>query len=300
MKAELYILGLFTFKDEDEKNIVFDKEQLNSINLNIEEELGIKRTVTNSNWVKYNLSHSDIMNPPVSDSCRLTAAEMGYYHHRVIFRFIIEGTDVNTDLREIRSKLKNFANEQIATAIIKPNLPHGFLHCDIYQLIIVHEGKKIFSKKEDLIFSNDTTTMAFDINEPNKILPGGKRYNIRISIPSTIIYTRSGVSADFQKAIINSIYQYCLYEKKEANKRNKTTDIGETQLVHLWNHIIDTMGGRTSDKNIAKISQTNYLLAFVALLIAIIAFDVDSVSEKWDYLTQGVKNIGSMIVSLFR
>ncbi|WP_284036504.1 hypothetical protein [Neobacillus sp. 114] len=299
MKAEVYILGLFTFQGEEDENIVFSNEQLNIINTNIENQLGIKRVSQPSKWVNYPLNKKELMECLHTSACTITAAEMGYYHHRVIFRFILEGENLHPELRNIRQNLKSYSKEIIQKAIIQPNRDLKFIDFDIYPLFIIHEGLNFFMKKEDPVFSNDTTTMAFDITEPSKLSPIGKKYNIRISIPSTIIYTRAGVSDDFLKAMINSIYQYCLYEKKELNKQKKITEIGEGQLVKLWHHIIDTMGGRTLDKNIAKVSQTNYILAFAALLIAIVAFDIEKFTANWHYLTGSVKTFANVIFSIF-
>ncbi|MBH9967971.1 hypothetical protein [[Bacillus] enclensis] len=296
MKTEVYILGLFSFNGEEEKNVVFSNNELDTINSRIENVLGVKRLNLESKWVTYHLDHNEVIASLEGVSSHLTRAEMGYYHHRVIFRFTFEGNDFNSELRDIRQGLKEFSNELISSVIIKPNQDLLFERCDTYQLFIVHEGRKLFSKEADPIYSNDTTTMAFNITEPSKISPIGKKYNIRISIPSTIIYSQSGVSDDFLKAMINSIYQYCLYEKKELNRKKEISDIDETQLVHLWHHIIDTMGGRTLDKNIAKVSQTNFILAFGALLIAIVAFDVDKFKYNWSFLGDFFKIVSTIFI----
>ncbi|MEH6993445.1 hypothetical protein V7075_12090 [Neobacillus drentensis] len=295
MKAEAYILGLFTFEDEDEENIVFKNFELDTINANIEKHLGFKRTIQDSKWVTYHFTNKEILQ---SSTCKITEAEMGYYHHRVIFRFIIDGDKINTELRDIRENLKAFAQNVIQNSIIEPNRSFKFKDFDIYQLLIIHEGIKISTKKEDPVFSNDTTTMAFDITEPRKISPFGRKYNIRISIPSTIIYSKFGVSDDFLKAMINSIYQYCLYEKKELNKHKRISDIGEGQLVKLWHHIIDTMGGRTLDKNLAKVSHTNYVVAVIALAIGAVAFDLEKVFANWKLFASGFKNFANLIFSI--
>jgi hypothetical protein len=299
MKAEVYILGLFTFNGEDEKNIVFSNEQLNAININTKNHLSNQTINHESKWVTYPLNQKELGHLLESNTANLVEAEMGYYHHRVIFRFILKGDKINSEIRDIREKLKAYANNLITTAIIEPNHEFQFAHCDIYPLFIVHEGLKYHFKKEDPVFSNDTTTMAFDITEPSKISPIGKTYNIRISIPSTIIYTRSGVSDDFLKAMINSIYQYCLYEQKQLNKHKNIGEIGEGQLVSLWHHIIDTMGGRTLDKNIAKVSQTNYILAFGALLIAVVAFDLEKFKMNTDFIYNNIKSFINLIFSVF-
>jgi hypothetical protein len=291
MKAEIYVLGLFSFKGEEEENIVFNSSQLDTINSNIEKILELNRVNQDeSKWVTYNIeTHTkSLVN---TASCHVAEATMGYYHHRVIFRFIIEGEKLNSELRDIRESIKRNTVDMINRAIIEPNKDLGFIDCETYPLFILKEGLHFYFKKEDPVFSNDTTTMAFDITEPIKFWPIGRKYNIRISIPSTIIYTRSGVSNDFLKAIINSIYQYCLYEKKELNRQKKINGISEDQLVHLWKHIIDTMGGRTLDKNIAKISETNYILAFAAFIIAIVAFDRVKFLENWGLITGFIKKI---------
>jgi hypothetical protein len=277
MKADVYILGLFTFNDEEKKNKVFSDKDLENINLNLEQSPQLTKDSSEqmSRWRMYNIDMGEI-GQKISKTT-IVSSTLGYYHHRVIFRFQLSGKNIENELRKIRSVLKEYAESIIKDSIIKPNESHGFFDCDTYQLIIVQNRNLLNFKKEDAVFSNDTTTMTFDINEPSAIMPVGKKYNIRISIPSTIITSKDRVSDDFIKAMINAIYQSCLYEIKEKRREEKELEIelSEDQLVNLWQHVIDTMGGRTLDKNIAKISQTNYFVAFAAFIVAIIAFDLD-------------------------
>ncbi|ALC89406.1 hypothetical protein AM500_06125 [Bacillus sp. FJAT-18017] len=322
MITEVYVLGLFSFENEDKKNIIFNSGELKDINESIMRHLKYNMKTSKGKWETYHLDCQDIIKLfPFSLQC--SHAEMGYYHHRVIFKFILEG-DIVPKIRDIRAILEKYVKTTIDNSIIKPNLDEGFIDKSIYQLLILHEGLQFFLKKEDPIFSDDTTTMAFDLNEPRKYWMVGRKYNIRISIPSTIIYTRAGVSDDFLKAMTNSIYHYCLYEIKEAKSRkrkeqetNKLTKpklkngkqkrqveidevcIEEEKLVHLWQHILDTMGGRTLDKNLAKVSQTNYILAFAAFLIALFAFDLDKFQDNAGLIKGFIKGVFHMVGSWF-
>ncbi|PLS17807.1 hypothetical protein CVD28_08895 [Bacillus sp. M6-12] len=285
MKAEVYILGLFTFKDEDKKNKVFNDRELNKINENINstDGLKLKNIQPNSRWKMYQLDISEIQTKiPLT---KITSASMGYYHHRLIFRFQLTGKRIDIDLRKIRKVFNDYSKNIITNSIINPNKVYDFKHCDTYQLIFLRNRQFLRFSKEDAVFSNDTTTMTFDISEPSAIMPFGKKYNIRISIPSTIITSKEKVSDDFSKAMINAIYQSCLYEIKDKRKmKNETTELSEDQLVKLWQHIIDTMGGRTLDKNIAKISQTNLIVAVAALLLGLIAIDAKKIFSFADFI----------------
>lgn len=46
--------------------------------------------------------------------------------------------------------------------------------------------------------------------------------------------------------------------------------LNEDLLIALWEHILDTMGGRVADLNTARITQTTYYVAVVALFTSVI------------------------------
>jgi hypothetical protein len=73
--------------------------------------------------------------------------------------------------------------------------------------------------------------------------------------------------------IINTIYQYCLYEKKliDENKGTRENRLDESVLVNLWDHIVSTMGGRPVDILIARIAFLANILAIIAITLAILA-----------------------------
>jgi hypothetical protein len=287
MKVDVYILGLFVFKGENEESVVFSDAALDEINTRIENYLGVERiNEKNTRWKKYILNKGELIETLKSASVELEDASMGYYHHRVIFKFELAGQNLNEKVRELRKVLKNYADQTIQNAIVTPNKDYRFDFCYTYPLVVVREGIQIAYRKKDHVFSDDTTTLTFEINEPRFLVPIGKKYNIRISIPSTIIYTKNKISNDVLKAMINAIYQYCLYKKKEKFKEapNPNIELGEDQLVQLWQYIIDTMGGKTLDKNIAKISETNYFVALAAFVIALVAFDLGKLQSNLTYL----------------
>ncbi|MBU7045735.1 MAG: hypothetical protein HXS54_04805 [Theionarchaea archaeon] len=143
-----------------------------------------------------------------------------------------------------------------------------------YPLIVV---KSSAEKHEPVPFSEETTSLCFEIVEPKWWLPLGRKHMMRISIPSTILYVQKGVGKDLLRDIINAIYQYCLYEKKAKDEKKRLIDwkngpydnqLDEDILTKLWEHVLHAMGGRSADLRVVRITNMTRLIALLAFLVS--------------------------------
>jgi len=73
--------------------------------------------------------------------------------------------------------------------------------------------------------------------------------------------------------MINAVYQHCLYIKKldDMNKDELSNEMDESILTDLWKHMEDTMGGRSFDVHITRLTHFSYFLALFAIIISILS-----------------------------
>jgi len=107
---------------------------------------------------------------------------------------------------------------------------------------------------------------------PTKLF--GKKHMMRISVPSTILYTRGKVGKNLLRDIINAIYLHCLYKKMSRDKKSGIfkNAIDSDINAQLMENTLDKMGGRTADVHNTMMSNIRYILALLALLVATSAF----------------------------
>ena len=317
MKVKVYWLYLFKFADD---KIVFYKRELEKANDEIRKCLRqYKKFERKGAYYVYELCHEEFSNK-ILDKVTIELAQLGYYHHRAIVYFNLDAEGdfsllrgIREETGEIADKLVNYCvkkkiNELVDKKTIREEGEIRYLYR--YPLIVVENG----IEEHDIVpFSDQTTSMCFEVIEPSWWPPSGKKYLMRISIPKTILYTRKDrpryligkvihfigkvihfigeilhligetlhligekkpmVSESLLRSIINAIYQYCLYEKKLQDENGPfDTVLDETLLVRLWEHAIDTMGGKTADVYIARIACITFFVTFSAFLVALIAF----------------------------
>ncbi len=238
----------------------------------------------------------------------IDSVQLGYYHHRVIVYYKLNFSGGFSELREIRrgfngvtdciirNCVQNKINELISSKEITRDEKIIFFYT--YPFIFIRD---ILEENKKFPFSEETGTLCFEIVEPSWIWPFGKRYLVRISIPATTLqrqegsaeklfggirnlfhflhtddvsgYDNTNISKSLLRDMTNAIYQHCLYEKKLADIRAGTFDnkMDENLLVNLWTHILNTMGGRSTDVHNTKIAHTGYFVALMALVASIIA-----------------------------
>ena len=147
-----------------------------------------------------------------------------------------------------------------------------------YPLIVV---KSSAEKHESVPFSEETTSLCFEIAEPKWWPLSGRKHMMRISIPSTILYVQKSIGKDLLRDIINAIYQYCLYEKKAKDEKKKLIDwkngpydnqLDEDILTKLWEHALHAMGGRSTDLRVVRITNMTRLIALLAFLVSAASF----------------------------
>lgn len=276
MKVIVYVLCLLKFDDD---NAVFSQNELEEFNKIIREYIGIEST-SSSVWNLYpcdaHLSkHLELKNNSKS-TMTIDSAVMGYYHHRLIARFEITPSEINfMTLREIRKTFVEYTNGIVDALRQGSNQIHFYYS---YPMLMVEGKRKAIQNpwlsEKDNIFTEETTSLAFEVVEPRWWSPMGSTHLIRISIPGILIYSKRPVNYSLVRDLINAIYQYGLYEKKLLDAKQKPENrMTEDNLVKLWEHILDTMGGRTNDKYMAKLTQTNYFVALLALIVALSSVD---------------------------
>ena len=281
MKIKMYVLCLLKFEDDD---IVFNTEELKSINQTInnclqQQEFLTDRSKPRGGFHVYSLNP---MNLPIDKTniSQITLAELGYYHHRVIVNLILDLEDSFRALREVREELKQFSDNIIDSCI--KNKINGLIQYRkvrkegkvkffyTYPLIIIEDGAK---KCETIPFSEQTDALCCEIVEPYWRKLFGKKHIMRITVPSTILYTQGKVGKNLLRDLINAIYLRCLYEKMSRDKKSGTfkNAINSDINVALMDYILDKMGGRTVDVHNVMMANITYILAFLALLVATLA-----------------------------
>jgi len=291
MKMDIFVLALLKFKDD---SLILSKKELDKLTGFIAETLQLEPE-RKEDWAKFQLSESPLKPELSPEICAtIKSATLGYYHHRVIVNFSLDGVADMHEMRYLRSELLDYAD-----ALIERSLLHqGYDELESfysYPILVVKQPRSLReriqglfgssaskqakrSKYEELLYSGETTSLSFEIVDPKWWMPIGHTYKVRISIPSTILYTTRDVGKRLLRDIINSVYQYCLYTKKldDSNSRKAqpniqlTRRLSEQQLVSLWEHIINNMGGRSTDANMTRISLFNYLIAIGAFVLAIV------------------------------
>jgi hypothetical protein len=278
MKIEMYVLCLLKFKDG---RIVFKSDELESINVAITNGLKKRKLfIVDKNDKKsgdvfkvYRLDPKKI-EPCLRKSAKIESAEIGYYHHRVIAYLRLDSADDFSKLREVRDRLKKLVdkliergvkdqiNKLICAGTVREEAEVEFFYT--YPLTVVKKRRK---RSEAFPFSEETSTLCFDIIEPSWFPPTAKRHMMRISIPGTILYSSSwGVSTELRRDIVNVIYQYCLYEKKSMDKLPFKNVLDENLLANLWTQIVNRIGGRMIEAHTIRL---NFLTILLIILTAI-------------------------------
>ena len=330
MESEVFVLGLHNFSDD---RVVYEFQELKSIKKEIskylrEKELLKKEWEASGGWHVYRLdpkrlhsakpenpdkNHSDEPYIRKSSSFKILSIELGYYHHRVIVHFIVKLRTKRSSykrtekarnrflaLREVRKELTKGADKIIDDCVekrVNTLVDSGDVREEgrieityTYPLIKV---KGTAEEYGPLPFSEETTSLCFEVVEPCWWPPSGRKHLMRISIPSTILYIEKKLGRSLLRDIINAIYQYCLYEKKgkdnkkldekKSKMKNPTKNeikklmeeifenrLDEDILVKLWTHILDTMGGENVEVRIARITNMTRLIAFLAFFVSAI------------------------------
>ncbi len=311
MKIDIYILSLLKFRDD---KIVFEDDDLKDIKEKIYDKLKKSDILLNkeqqaAGFIIYSLKIDKFKETFLSDKVRkclenglnINSLKIGFYHHRVIVYFQLDLKKEEYDflkLRDMRDKLKESADKMIYNFVIKGI--NEFIYRSIYNetvkesrgigkgevefyytypFIIVKKGAKDveneLQKDERFPFSEQISSLCFEIVELSRYKLFFTKHIMRISIPGAILYTgEEKVDRNLMRNIINAIYQYCLYEKKLMDDKKGVFEnrLDEKILVKLWEYLQSTMGGRNTDLLARQLAYNCYLIAFLALLFSIISF----------------------------
>ncbi|WP_151084593.1 hypothetical protein [Nocardioides cynanchi] len=229
---------------------------------------------------------------------QLDRVEAYYYHHRIILRYLFSQAPKGGDR----------AARQVAVAHSAHVLEHHFVHrintvddgaplpddehgrvtsYYSYCLIFAPEPAHFQDRMDNLLGSH-----TFRIVEVTpRLLERDRTHLVRISIPSTNVYSTTDVGRWLKVDILNAVYQHMLYAKKEQDERDLQTLVAfsrratahrnvmeESQLHALWDHAVDALGGRTVDLHSVS-QQTNlFRISFVAVVLAALSSVVAVVS----------------------
>ena len=282
MKIKMYMLCLLNFKDD---KIVFTNQELDAIKDAIANSLEEQKLFTDDGKKRESRDGFEVyclnskkVGSCLSEGAAIESAEIGYYHHRVIVQLILDSADDFSKLREARDQLKQRVDEMIERGVKEQinELAHSrtvreeaeveFFYT--YPFIIFEKRPK---RSKAFPFSEETSSLCFDIVEPSWFRPSGKKHMMRVSIPSTVLYTRGRVGTDLVRDVINTIYQYCLYERKSMDVRPFENVLDENLLANLWTQIVDRMGGRTIEVHIIRLTHITYFLALFAFILSIVS-----------------------------
>ncbi len=277
-RMDIYVLCLHKFQDD---RVIISQDELDNASIAIGECLKAKGYLKDGMekrgvWCIYSLTLDNI-DVEIPQNVTIESAELGYYHHRTIMKFNLKSPK-GTDLRMIRRKLRNKAEEILEDCVrnkineltLSGKMKNKGLIKFLYTYpLIVKKG----IEKEEVPFSDYTTTLCFDIVEARWFGIRKKTHVMRVSGPSAILHTTGEINKKLLRDIINAIYQYCLYEEKLRDKNGPFVNIlDENILVKLWEHTINTMGGRPVDIRVNIMAR----LGLIAIVLFIVKFIWDA------------------------
>jgi hypothetical protein len=165
---------------------------------------------------------------------------------------------------ECSVKMKEQINKLVCAREIRKEAIVKFF---TYPIIIL---KRRLKSSEVFPFSEETSSLCFDIVEPAFFYRSGKRHMMRVSIPGTILYpSRKRIGTHLLRDIVNAIYQYCLYEQKSITKKPFKNVLDENLLAKFWEQIFNRLGSRTIDIHTSRITFIAFWVAFSALIVSI-------------------------------
>jgi hypothetical protein len=232
--------------------------------------------------------------------------EVYYYHHRVILKYVF---------KDLTAALAS-SGDTVAHA---PSDPRAELERRVRQFVLAHSRHVLVEKFVHRINSAAggrplpdesglvtayysycilyaTVPASFERNVKNllgshtfriveitpKLLERDRVHIVRISIPSTNVYSTRPVDHFLRVDILNAIYQHLLYAKKDKDKRklrhltsfsaedlDKRNVMEESQLHALWDHTVDALGGRMVDLQGVHQQTLNFRLSILAMLVAL-------------------------------
>ncbi|MEM1573759.1 MAG: hypothetical protein QXY96_04660 [Candidatus Methanomethylicaceae archaeon] len=291
--VEFYVLGLLRFDKENEESVVLSDEQLKLIKDCLSTKIGGKLEERDP-WLVFKLSNTtdlgkkiqDILSGQEIQEKQIQLCELGYYHHRIIFKLHLSLSkeyllkDKFKILREIREKLHqtirkflkdvfNSVNENIINKSHGINLNPKMLYIYTYPLIIIYDGVKLVKEvQKDRIFDISTTTFFFKIPEVKyRILL--RSHFVRISIPGMIVYADKEIDNLIFWELVNGIYYAALYSKKLQDITSQKSIQWDEKFNKLNESILCKLSSYLNEGIVAlEMQEVGNRIAWIALIIS--------------------------------
>jgi hypothetical protein len=220
----------------------------------------------------------------------LSRVEVYYYHHRIILKYVLASLPSGYERRArqlilahsrhiLINRFVRVINTAGATGGPLPGEQGHVTSYYSYCILLLPLDSTFEHGLENLLGSH-----TFRIVEVTpKLLERDRVHLVRISIPSTNLYSRGPVRSFLRVDILNAIYQHMLYAKKEQDERDapgliefsadeldKRNVMREAQLHAFWDHAVDALGGRMVDLQGVHQQTLLFRASILALLLALI------------------------------
>jgi len=286
--VEFYVLGLLRFDKENVgKSVILSKGQLNQIQKYLGEKIG-RTSEERDLWQVWSLPGESECIKKIKGilskhkvSSNDIQCELGYYHHRVIFKLHLRLPKDRSlaVLREIRDNLHCPVRELLNEALLnkkiesdgeKPECLISYIYT--YPLTIVYNGAKLVKEtRGDRTFCPCTTTFFFEIPEVKYHILLRSHF-VRISIPGTIVYADKKLDNSIFWELINGIYYAALYSKKLQDIENLKSAQKDETLNELNERILRELSSYLIEGIVALEKQEiGNRLAWIALIVSVMS-----------------------------
>lgn len=292
-EVEAYVPVLLNFRDN---SLVYTPEDLTLLRARVMNSENGVITAGESCEFGHELSEAclsesleTIKAPPGLSEC-LRRVEVYYYHHRIILKYVFDSLPPELERHAREFVLKHSRHILVTRFIAAINTAseeggpvpgnNGLVTCYYsYCVLLVPLDPDFEDNIENLLGSH-----TFRIVEVTpRLLERDRVHIVRISIPSTHLYSTGTVKRFLRVDLINAIYQHMLYSKKESDSKElkllehfseealaQLNVMGEKQLHALWNHAVETLGGRMVDLQGVHQQALIFRVSTIALLLALV------------------------------
>lgn len=282
-RVEFYILGLLEF---DREAVVLSDRQLCQICECFTKRFGkFEKREPYYVWSLEKYFEKTLKQIKTGAKFKILQCEIGYYHHRVIFRLILDAEQFEAFglIRAIREPLHQYVrtllNETLPKKIERDcKRPAAqIFYVYTYPLVIIQNGRIIIKKQiKDTLFSIPTTTFFLEIPETSLITL--RTHYIRISIPSVMVYSDKKLGDSVFRELVNGIYYAALYTKKMQHKgvfKNRNDDdlneLNEGVLCELSSYMLNGVVVNERHKIDTRTKTTALAFSAAAIIISVIA-----------------------------
>jgi hypothetical protein len=310
-QVEVYVPILLNFRDN---SIVYDPHE---VQLLCEATLAADNDITecdhgerafrhqlDDRWLRDSLQAAGV-GPQIENA--VERVEVYYYHHRLILRYSFKTFPFELERGVRRFVLEHSRDIAVSKFVERinaagdtggpvPDESGRITSYYSYCVMFLPQRAGFPDNMENLLGSH-----TFRIVEVTPRLRDDDRVHVvRISIPSTNIYSESRPDRFLIVDVVNSIYQHMLYAKKDKDQQrlraldhfslatlDKLNVMQEAQLHALWDHAVDALGGRMVDLQAVGQQTKLFRLSVIAVVIASVSVVVSVISFVIAVLTGG-------------